>query len=64
MVLTELPIVTEASSLGNKPGEKALLPIVVTEFGIVTEVSFVSKNARSPIVVTEFGIVTEVSWAP
>ena len=41
--------------------ENALFPILVTEFGIVTEVRPVQyRKAHSPILVTEFGIVTEM----
>ena len=40
---------------------KALAPIVVTEFGIVMEVSEVLEKAAAPIVITELGIVMEVS---
>jgi hypothetical protein len=41
--------------------ENAFLPIVVTLFGIVTEVKPLQhEKASSPIVVTLFGIVTEV----
>ena len=40
---------------------KALLPILVTELGIVTEVRPLQPaKAKSPILVTELGIVTEV----
>ena len=36
-------------------------PILVTEFGIVTDVKPLhSEKAKSPILVTEFGIVTDV----
>ena len=42
--------------------EKAPLPIFVTLFGMVTEVSALQPaKACSPIVVTLFGMVTEVS---
>ncbi len=38
------------------------LPIVVTELGMVTEVSLVhSLNAPLPIVITELGMVIDVS---
>ena len=41
---------------------KALLPIFVTLFGMVTEVSALQNpKAYSPIVVTLFGMVTEFS---
>jgi hypothetical protein len=40
---------------------KALAPIVVTELGIVMEVSPVLEKAAAPIVVTELGISTAVS---
>ena len=47
--------------LGLHP-ENAQLPISVTEFGIVTDVSPLQlQNAYSPIEVTELGIVTDVS---
>jgi hypothetical protein len=36
------------------------LPILVTEFGIVTAVRALARNAALPMVVTEFGIVTLV----
>ena len=40
--------------------EKASAPILVTEFGIVTDVKLVQFwKALSPTLVTEFGIVTE-----
>ena len=41
--------------------EKAALPIVVTELGMVTEVIAVPLKASSPIVVTEPGISTEAN---
>ena len=41
--------------------EKALLPIEVTEFGMATEVSWLSEKDELPIEVTEFGMVTLVS---
>ena len=42
--------------------EKALAPIVVTEFGIVILVNDLQPSkASSPIVVTEFGIVILVN---
>jgi hypothetical protein len=40
--------------------EKALYPMVVTEFGITKAEILFSANARSLIVVTVLGIVTEV----
>ena len=40
--------------------EKAYFPIVVTLFGMVTEVNLQYLKASSPIVVTLFGMVTEV----
>ena len=47
--------------LGLHP-ENAQLPISVTEFGIVTDVSPLQlQNAYSPIEVTELGIATDVS---
>ena len=40
---------------------KAVLPILVTEFGIVTEVRLLQPSKTvSSILVTELGIVTEV----
>ena len=40
---------------------KAYSPILVTEFGIVTDVKPLQpEKAQSPILVTEFGIVTDV----
>ena len=39
----------------------ALLPMLVTESGIVTEVSWLYLNALFQMLVTEFGMVTEVS---
>ena len=39
----------------------ALLPIDVTEFGIVTEGSLLLPNADGPIESTEFAMLTEVS---
>ena len=40
--------------------EKASSPIVVTLFGMVTEVNLQYLKASSPIVVTLLGMVTEV----
>lgn len=41
---------------------KALEPMLVTELGMVTEVSWLYVKAWEPILVTELGMVTEVSW--
>ena len=41
--------------------DKALSPILVTEFGMVIDVKpLQSQKARSPILVTEFPMVTDV----
>jgi hypothetical protein len=40
--------------------EKAPLPIVSTEFGIITSVNWLLTKAILPIILTEFGIVTIV----
>ena len=51
-------MVTEVSLQSTK----APSPIVVTLFGMVTEVSALQPSkARSPISVTLFGMVTEIS---
>ena len=43
----------------------ALSPIVVTESGMVREVScWMDLKVPFPIVVTELGMVREVSWLP
>jgi hypothetical protein len=43
---------------------KALLPILVTELGIVIDVSPEPLKADAPILVTELGIVIDVSDVP
>ena len=52
-----------STTIDVKPEQplKALMPIDVTELGMVTDVKPVQpKKAWSPIVVTELGMVTEV----
>ena len=41
-----------------------MFSIVVTELGMVREVSWLFLKALSPIDVTELGMVREVSWVP
>ena len=43
---------------------KASFPILVTEFGMVTEVNIAPSNALSPILLTELGIVTDLMPVP
>lgn len=54
-----------ASQYTCKAGQNsnALFPMLVTELGIVIEVSFIQAiNAPPPILVTEFGIVMDVKF--
>jgi len=46
----------------NEQFKNALIPILVTPFGMVTEVNDVQPwNELTPILVTPFGMVTEVN---
>ena len=59
ILVTELPIVTEASGVLAKVAS----PILSTEFGIATVVRPVNLNAEPPMLVTALPIVTVVSGA-
>jgi hypothetical protein len=63
IILVKVPVPVIVTLFKVLQFRNTVVPIFVTEFGIVTEVRPVQfRNTLFPILVTEFGIVTEVSF--